>query len=397
MRRVWTWLREANGVVVTVLALVLAAVLGGLLVAVSDQATRTASGYFFARPGDTLSAGWRAASGAYRALFEGAVLNPSTLSSGTFTTIARPLSETVTLAAPLILAGLSVALAFRAGLFNIGGQGQIVLGAIFAGYVGFAWHLPVVLHLLAALVAGLVGGALWGGIAGILKARFGAHEVITTIMLNYVGVALLGLLLTTRGFQRPPRVQAISPIVDDSARLPRLLGDGLRVNAGIILAVLAAVAVWWLVDRSVFGFRLRAVGGNPAAARTAGMAVGGVTTAVMVVAGGLAGLAGAAQILGTNSALTGDIDAGIGFDGITVALLGRGRAGGTVAAGLLFGGLRAGGSFMQSATNVPLDLVTVLQALIVVFVAAPTLVAAVFRLRESRSGSAAPQLAKGWG
>ncbi len=397
MTRAWRWAREANAVVVTLLAVLVAAVLGGLLVAAADPATQTAAGYFGARPGDTFSAAARAAGSAYRALFEGAVLNPSTLSSGSFTQIAGSLSETVTLATPLILAGLSVAVAFRAGLFNIGGQGQIVLGAVFAGYVGFTWHLPVGLHLLVALLAGLLGGALWGGLAGALKARFGAHEVITTIMLNYIAVALLGLLLTTSGFQRPPGTQAISPVVDASARLPHLAGSALRLHAGILLALLAALAVWWLVERSVLGFRLRAVGANPNAARTAGMHVGRVTTLVMLLAGGLAGLAGACQALGTNSAVTGDIDAGIGFDGITVALLGRGKPGGTVAAGLLFGGLRAGGSYMQSATSVPLDLVTVLQALIVVFVAAPTLVAALFRLREARGDSGTPQLAKGWG
>jgi len=397
VRGAWRWLREANPVVVTMLALLVAGVLGGLLVAAADRGTQAAAGYFAARPQDTLSAGLRAAGSAYRALFEGAVLNPSTLSGGSFRAIFGPLSETITLASPLILAGLSVALAFRAGLFNIGGQGQILLGAIAAGYIGFAWHLPVGLHLLLGLVGGLLGGALWGGIAGILKARFGAHEVITTIMLNYVAVALLGLLLTTAGFQRPPGTQAISPIVDGSARLPQLAGSGLRVNAGIILALLMAAGLWWLTERSVFGFQLRAVGANPSAARTAGIGVGRVTAGVMLLAGGLTGLAGAVQILGTNAAVTGDIDAGIGFDGITVALLGRGRAGGTVAAGLLFGGLRAGGSYMQSATAVPLDLVTVLQALIVIFVAAPTLIAAMFRLRAVRADAGTPQLAKGWG
>jgi general nucleoside transport system permease protein len=331
----------------------------------------------------------------YASLFQGAVFNPSTASSGTVAGILGPISETLVSAAPLILGGLSVALAFRAGLFNIGGQGQIIMGAMFAGYVGFAWHLPVVLHVLVAIVAGIVGGALWGGISGYLKARTGAHEVITTIMLNYVALYLLGFLLSVRGFQRPPYGQAISEVVDHNARLPHLLGGSVRVHAGLILALLAAVAVWWLLSRSTIGFQLRAVGGNQFAARTAGMSVGRSYTMVMVIAGALSGLAGVCQILGTNPAITSDIDAGIGFDAITVALLGRATPGGTVLAGLLFGALRAGGVQMQSSTGTPIDLVQVIQSLIVLFIAAPALIRAIFRLREARGG-VGENLAKGW-
>lgn len=403
VRRAGSALVTANAAVVTVLALLLAAVVGGLLVAVTDPATRAASGYFFARPSTTLRAGASAVGHAYAALFQGSILNFSTLSSHSATTILQPLSETVTVATPLILAGLSVALAFRAGLFNIGAQGQLILGAVLGGWAGFGLHLPVVLHLVVAVAAAAVGGLAWGAVAGVLKARTGAHEVITTIMGNYVALQLLNFLLSApqlhgRGsFQAPPYSQPTSRPVDPDALYPKLLGSNLRVNLGIVVAIAAAVGVWWLLERSVLGFRIRAVGANPAAARTAGIDVARITVVTLVLAGLLSGLAGASQVLGTNSAVTGDIDAGIGFDAITVALLGRSKPGGVVGAGLLFGALRAGGLYMQSATPVPVDLVTVLQALIVIFIAAPTLVVGLFRLRAARAVSAVPAMAQGWG
>jgi simple sugar transport system permease protein len=360
-----------------------------------DPATRAASQYFFSAPTDTFSAVARAVGSGYGALFQGAVYDPATASNGTLAGVLGPISETLVNATPLILGGLSVGLAFRAGLFNIGGQGQIIMGAIFAGYVGFSWHLPVGLHLGVAIIAGILGGALWGGLAGFLKARTGAHEVITTIMLNYIAFNLLAFLLGLRGFQRPPYGQAISNVVDDSAKLPPLLGSGLRVHAGLFVALLAALGVWWLLSRSTLGFQLRAVGANQFAARTAGMSVQRSYIVVMVLAGGLAGLAGVTQILGTNSAITQDIDAGIGFDAITVALLARGTPGGTVLAGLLFGALRAGGVQMQASTGTPIDLVQVIQSLIVLFIAAPILIRSIFRLRAARGGIG-QQLAKGW-
>jgi simple sugar transport system permease protein len=394
-RRLWSAYRNGNSAVVTVLALVVALVLGAVLIAIADPATRAAAKYFTAAPADTFTAGWHAIVSSYQALFEGAIFNPKTASNGTLAGIFGPLSETLNNATPLILAGLSVGLAFRAGLFNIGAQGQIIMGATLAGWIGFAWHLPVVIHLLVAVLGGIVGGALWGGLAGWLKARTGAHEVITTIMLNYVALNFLGYLLSVRGFQRPPYGQAISNVVDSNARYPGLLGSTLRVNVGLFVALAAALFVWWLLGRSTVGFELRAVGANQFAARTAGMSVSRAYITVMLLAGALAGLAGAAQILGTNPAITGDIDAGIGFNAITVALLGRAKPGGIVWAGVLFGALTAGGVQMQSSTGTPIDLVTVLQALIVLFIAAPALIRAIFRLRDVQAAGGAA-LAKGW-
>jgi simple sugar transport system permease protein len=392
---------RGNSVVVTFLAIIIALVLGGLLIALSDPDVQSKYGYFFAAPVDALSATWHSAWAAYVALFEGSILDPSFVSAynsgqGTLSQVFYPISETIVQATPLILAGLSVSIAFRAGLFNIGAQGQIIMGAILAGYLGFGVQLPIVLHLLVALAGGFVGGAVWGLVVGWLKARTGAHEVITTIMLNYVAGFLLLYVLQKSVFQRPGRSDLVSRYVPGNARLPLLAGAGLRLHAGIIVALLAAMACAWLLNRSTLGFEFKAVGANPEAARTAGMSVGRTYLLVMVIAGGLAGLAATSQVLGTDYFLGTGVNSELGFNAITVALLGRAKPWGTVLAGLLFGALQAGGTVMSAQTSTPIDVVTVIQSLIVVFIAAPPLVRAIFRLRGSRQGGEGQSLSKGW-
>jgi ABC-type uncharacterized transport system permease subunit len=393
-RRLLDFYLYGNPVVVTILAFFCALVVGAVLIVVADQATRTSFGYFFSAPGDTLANAWHAIATGYSALFRGAVFDPRSVSGGG-AAVLDPISNTLLNATPLILGGLGVAVAFRTGLFNIGVQGQMIIGAIFAGYVAFAWQLPHVIHLVVALLAGVVGGALWGGLAGWLKARTGAHEVITTIMLNYVALGLLTYLLGVKGFQAPGSNQAISRHTYGTARLPHLFGPDLRVHFGLVIALLAAVSVWWLLTRSTVGFSLRAVGANPFAARTAGMGVERSYLTVMLISGALAGLAGCSQILGTNTALTGDIDAGIGFDAITVALLGAATPGGTVLAGLLFGAFRAGSVVMATDTSTPSEIVSIIEPVLVLFIAAPALIRGIFRLRASRRAGVG-QLAKGW-
>ena len=270
-----------------------------------------------------------------------------------------------------------------------------MIGCITAGIAGFALPLPIVVHVIVALLAGLLGGALWGFLPGILKARTGAHEVITTIMLNYTAGLFLTWLILQNGVHDPNRSDAISKAVDSSARLASF-GGVLRVNLGIVLAVLVTAAVAWLLNRSAFGFELRAVGANPAAAKTAGISVAKTYTLVMVAAGGLAGLGGATQVLGTAYTLTPSVAGNIGFDGLLVALLGRNRPWGTLLAAILFGALRAGGNRMQSFTGISVELVTVLQALIVIFIAAPALVKTIFHLRGARSARLGASMAKGW-
>ncbi len=362
---------------VSLLAIVAALILGGVLIAAADPAVQEAASYFFARPSDFFQAVWDAVFGAYAALFQGAVLN---VDAPDVSRALRPLTETMTVATPLILAGLGLGIGFRAGLFNIGAQGQIILGGIFAGFVGWTFALPPGLHLLLAVLGAALGGALWASIAGVLKARTGAHEVIVTIMLNNIAIYLVAYLLTTKPFQAPGSSNPISPRIPGNAQFPLLLGEGFRLHAGFVLALLVAVGVWWLMERSTLGFRFRAVGENPHAARTAGMSVPWTTVWVMAIAGALAGLAGSAQVLGTEHVLTAGVAASFGFDAITVALLGRSRPLGTVLAGLLFGALRAGGFVMQARTGTPIDIVLVVQSLIVLFIAAPPLVRAIFRL-----------------
>jgi simple sugar transport system permease protein len=236
-------------------------------------------------------------------------------------------------------------------------------------------------------VAGVIGGGIWGGIVGWLKARTGAHEVIVTIMMNYIAAGMLAYLLTTTAFQRPGRTDPISPIIDWNATFPRLAGS--QLHFGFVIALLSAVVVWWILDRSTTGFVIKAVGANPHAAATAGMSVGRTTIITMTLAGGLAGLAGVqAALAPTASGLAVPLSLGIvgsiGFDAITVALLGRSKPLGTVLAGLLFGALHAGGLAMQSIAQTPLTLTTVLQALIVLFVAAPALVTTIIPFIKAR-------------
>lgn len=369
-----------NGLI-AVFSVVLALIAGSILIAVTDDGVQAAAGYFFARPGDTFAAVWEAASGAYVALFQGAIYNTE---ADTFAAGIRPLTESLKFATPLIAAGLGVGLAFRAGLFNIGGQGQMLMAAAAAGYVGAYMDLPVGLHLVVAIVAGVVAGGIWAGIAGLLKAKTGAHEVILTIMLNNIAFYLLAWMLATQGIlQAPGSGNPKTAAMADSARLPQLLGDGFSLHAGLILAVVAVIFTWWLLERSSLGYRLRAVGENPAAARTAGINVGRSYVTVMLIAGGLVGIAGVTQVLGTvPTGFGGDIDAGMGFDAITVALLGRSTPVGILFAGLLFGAFKAGGFWMQAAEQVPNEVVLVVQSLIVLFIAAPPLVRAIFGLPQ---------------
>ena len=371
------------------LSFAMALFVSGLLVAFSDSAVLALK----SNPLSMLAKGLSTAGNAYWALFRGSVFDPR-LAEGHFIQGFYPLSETLVAASPLILTGLSVALAFRAGLFNIGAQGQFIAGAIGASWVGFTFELPTGIHAVAAIAAALLFAGLYGGFVGLLKARTGAHEVIVTIMLNYVAGYFLLWLLSTTAFLRPGRQDPLAPEVKTTARLPHLFGHDLRANLGFIIALCAAAAIWWLLNRSTWGFRFRAVGANAAASRTAGISVARVTTSVMFIAGALAGLGGAVQILGSEPAMTAGVGGSFGFDAITVALLGRATPLGTVFAALLFGALRAGGLTMQASTETPLDLVLVIQALVVLFIAAPALIKSIFRLKNVDAGETVAS--KGW-
>ncbi len=337
--------------IVPVLAVVVAMVLGGVIM--------LATGVTLANVGE-----------AYLALFNG--------SFGSLSAV----SETLTAAAPVTLAGLGIALGFRAGLFNIGAEGQMIVGGLASVAAGFAiTGLPLAIHLPLALMAGMLVGAMWAAIPGWLKAATGAHEVITTIMLNLIAVQLTSFLLRNPPLQKPGRHDPVSSSVLSSAQLPKLLtwiDPGLRLNAGIIITVLAVIFVYWLLFRTTLGFEFRASGLNPSAARYAGMRSGLIIVVVMAIAGALAGLAGANQVLGVLGRATPGFTGGAGFNAIAVALLGRSHPVGVLLAGILFGALDAGGRQMQVMAGVRIDLIAIIQSLIIVFVAAPLLMRAAF-------------------
>ena len=369
--------------VVGLLAVLTALILSSILILAADSEVRYTATYLLNRPGDFFHATASTLSEAYSSLLRGALFD---WRATTGVRMIRPITDTLTNATPLIIAGLGMAVAFRAGLFNIGGQGQMILGAITACYVGIAWNLPPVAHLLLAVVGAALGGLVWGGIAGVLKARTGANEVIVTIMLNSIAAHLLSQVLSLKAFNGEGETGNRKSLnVADAAQYPSLAGDSFRLHAGFLLALLVAVAVWWLMERSRLGFQLRATGLNADAARTAGMSVPWVTSLVMMISGALCGLAATAPVLGTQKSMDESVVGTIGFDAITVALLGRSRPLGTVLAGLLFGALRAGGTAMQAAPGTHIKIVLVLQSTIVLFIAAPPLIRAIFRLPERRA------------
>jgi len=363
----------------TALAILSAFLIGGLLIAFANEEVQITSSYLFSRPTDFLAAVWNSIFGAYDALFRGAIYNYKALDS---VGMIKPLTETLTYATPITLAGLGMAVAFRSGLFNIGGTGQIIFGAMGAAWVGFSVELPAVIHLPVAVITGVLAAGLFGGFVGFLKAATGANEVIVTIMMNYIASLLLFYVLTTPLFQAPGAVNPISPEIAETAKYWRFMGEDFRINASFFVMLAMVLVVWWLLNRSSIGFQFRALGHNPSAAKVAGINIGITYVLVMAISGALAGLAGTSQVLGAEKYLTPSVAASFGFDAITVALLGRSKPFGVLAAGLLFGALRAGAVIMQANQKVPIDIVLIVQSLVVLFIAAPPLVRFMFRLTD---------------
>ena len=380
----------AKKAVLPLIAFGLALFVGGLVIGFTDSRVLSKIG----SPISFLKIFASTVGNAYLALFQGAIYDPNLAEGHSFLTGFYPLSQTVVNAAPLMLCGLSVAIAFKAGLFNIGAQGQFIFGAIGASYVGFHYELPIFIHVIVAITAAIVLSSLWGGFVGLLKAKTGAHEVIVTIMLNYIAANFLLWILGTSNFLRPGRLDPLAPPVKDTARLSRIFGENYSVNVGIFISIFVALLFWLLLNRSTWGFKTRAVGANSSAARTAGISVQRITIGTMLIAGGLSGLAGAIHILGFQYELTSDAAGSFGFDAITVALLGRGGPVGVVLASLLFAGLRVGGTTMQANVQVPVEIVLVIQALVVLFIAAPGLIARYVKIKNLESGQ--EMASKGW-
>jgi ABC-type uncharacterized transport system permease subunit len=308
---------------------------------------------------------------AYGALLRGSLLGE------------RALVSTAVAAAPLVLAGLAVGVGFKAGLFNIGASGQFLLGALSGAYVGASLaDAPGIVAIPAALLAGAAVGAAWGFIPGALKAWTGAHEVVTTIMLNYIAATLVSYLIT--GPLGAPGFSFARTGETGNASLPILIGD--NGHLGLLIALASVPIMWWLVWRSTLGFEIRTVGANPNAARYAGMRPGLLIIFTMTLCGLLAGVAGAGQILGISHSMNASYGTSTGFDAITVALLGRAHPLGILAASLLFGLMRAGAGLMQITAGIPVEIIDVIQAVILLLLAADVIVRRVFRLRAAGMG-----------
>jgi simple sugar transport system permease protein len=316
----------------------------------------------------------------------------SALLNGAFGS-ASAWQRTLEKATPLIFSGLAVAFAFKAGLFNIGAQGQLLFGALAAAAVGFGIKgMPPLLHAPLALLVGGLAGALYGAIPGALKTYTGAHEVITTIMLNYIAINITDYLAdgpfkdTSGG-----NIVARTPMIEESARI----GTIGSIPIGFIIAVIAAAIVWWLLWNTTFGYEIRTVGLNPHAARYAGMKVARTVILTMVVSGLLAGIGGAIETQGVVFRYQPGFNAGLGFDGITIALLGKTHPFGVIPAAILVGAMDAGASQMQFDAGVAKEITDVIQALILFFVAADMIVRWIIRARAE--GRELPQLSTGWG
>lgn len=332
---------------------------------------------------------------AYGALLRGAFGDPDNIikaiqSGGdprAIATAIRPITETLVAATPLIFTGLAVAVAFRTSVFNIGVEGQFVLGAFGATVMAIVLQgQPAPVILIASIIAGIATGAIWGFVPGFLKARTGAHEVITTIMLNYVAAQIVLFGLRSDFLRAPGSSQPISRVLTTFVQMPPIFPDlpGIRLHYGFILALLTAVLVSWFLFKTTKGFELRAAGFNLTAARYAGISAGGSIILAMVISGGLAALGGSMEVLGTVGQMSNDISGGLGFNAIALALLAGNRPSGVVLAALLFGALRTGGGLMQVQTGIPLDLLFFIQALVIMFVAAPTLIRTIWRLDRWR-------------
>ena len=318
------------------------------------------------------------------------------LAVGSFGTIDNTI-QTIIKTTPLIIAGLGVALAFRGGLFNIGVEGQILVGSIAAVIVGARSTLPAIINIPLLLIVGIIGGASWAAIPGYLKARFGAHEVITTIMTNFIAARIITWAIGARGPLR--KTTSVVPETDyllENGRLPVLLADS-RLHAGILIALLLAGLVYILLFRTTLGIEIRTVGLNAHAARYAGMRVERNQVLTMAISGGLAGLAGAIQVMGIPPYnFTAGFNVGYGFDSLAVAVLGNIHPLGVVFSAFLFGAMDAGARLMQLRAKIPIDMITILQGLILMFVAADQIIRQIYRIRKS-SKREDINLSKSWG
>lgn len=404
IRKVFVRKGILDSLLVPLLAVFTALVIGAIIIAVSSPAILAAWKNVFQDPGLAFSLTYRTIRDSYVALFEGSFGSPrqivealrvygETGETRALLEAFRPFSESLVISTPYIFAGLGVALGFRGGLFNIGAEGQLFVGGLASVYVGYAIKgLPWIIHLPLTLLAGILAGMLWGAIPGFLKARMGAHEVINTIMMNYIAFRLTDYLL--QGPMARPDGLPITPEIQPSAYLLALFPRPVRLHLGFFLALAFAGLVYWFLWKTTRGLEIRMAGANPNAARYAGVRITSTLVLTMALSGALAGLAGTNQVLGLDHRLVRAFSTGYGFDSIALALLGNSHPLGVVLASLLFGFLRGGAARMQSVAGVPVEIIRIVQGVVIIFVAAPAIIRGLYRLRAPRVEEEA--MARGW-
>ncbi|MCK9245791.1 MAG: ABC transporter permease [Anaerolineaceae bacterium] len=386
---------------IPLLAILTGLIIGALLIAITSPTVWAAFGNSIPKG---FSQAWTEIITSYKALFTGSLGDPArmiqSLGSGDAQEIRRafnPFLESLVQATPYIFAGLAVALGFRSGLFNIGVEGQLFIGAACATFVGYSiTGLPAWLHMPLAFLAGAAGGAFWAFIPGFLKAKTGGHEVINTIMMNWIAFRLTEWLLSGPMTRPDSGGLPLSPIIQKTAMIPQFFEKPIRFHAGFFIALLAAYLVWWLLFKTTWGLNLRTVGTNPRAARYAGLDTGKSIIIGMTLSGALAGMAGAVQILAVNHSMALGLSSGYGFDSIALALIGNNHPLGVVLSSLLFGTLRNGATRMMVVSSIPIDIVDVIQAIILMFVAAPAIIRSIYRLRKPKQEEQQVFLS-GWG
>jgi simple sugar transport system permease protein len=400
------WLSNASRLLlIPSLAVFTALVLSAFFVVLANTEVLAAWGTFFQAPGRALSMTAQHVGDAYSAMLDGSIGKPGEIVRGIGTLIQtgdseaaldafNSISESLVISVPFIFAGLSVALGFKAGLFNIGAEGQLFMGAIASVWIGYTLvGVPWFIHVPLAILAGALGGALWGAVPGALKAWTGAHEVVTTIMMNYIAFRLSDFLLT--GPMQRSGFNPVTPQIEPSAYLPKLFPP-LRFHTGFFVALIVAALVYWLMWKTTIGFELRTVGANPDAARYAGISISRNFILAMALSGSLAGLGGAVQVLGIDHFVAQAFSAGYGFDSIALALLGNSHPAGVVMAALLWGFMRSGAIRMQSLARIPVDIFQIISGMMIVFVAAPALIRRLYRMREDREAGEVV-FTRGWG
>ena len=390
---------------VPILAIVTAFIIGGIVIAFSSLDVLAAWGKFFQSPLEALKISWKTVFEAYSSLIRGAFGSPKEMvealriykQTGDDKAILeafRAVSESLVISTPYIFAGLAVSLGFRGGLFNIGAEGQLFVGALAAAYIGYAVKgLPAYIHLPLALLAGILAAAVWSAIPGYLKAKTGAHEVINTIMMNYIAYRLTDFMLS--GPMARPDHLPITPEIAKSAYLPIFYKNPVRLHWGFILALVMAFLVYWFLWKTPLGVEIRMVGANPRAARYAGVKMSLIMVLTMALSGALAGMAGANQILGVDHRLVRSFSTGYGFDSIALALLGNSHPLGVVLAALMFGFLRGGAARMQSIAGIPVEIIGIIQAMVIIFIAAPEIIRSLYHIKKSHEEEKIFQ--RGWG